>query len=63
MPVSLWVLWYRLAQMLQEGPDEQRKKGIKRKREGGKEKGRRYKTKVYTDRAQSPLVFDPGGAA
>lgn len=61
LPASLWVLWYRLAQTLQEGPDEQKRGGIKRKKEGGKEKGWRDKTKVYTDRAQSPLVADPGG--
>lgn len=65
LPASLWVLWYRLAHSLQEGPDEQRERRMKRKREEGEEKkkGRRDKTKVYTDRAQSPLVVDPGGAA
>lgn len=64
LPVSLWVLWYRLVQSFQEGPDEQRKGGMKRKERGGeRKKGRLDKTKVYTDRAQSPLVVDPGGGA
>ncbi len=27
----------------------------------GEKEGRKDKTKVYTDRAQSPLVVDPGG--
>lgn len=54
-PVSLWVLWYRLGLPLQESPDEQRKRG-----KGGRKKGRRDKTKVHPDRAQSPLVVDPG---
>lgn len=31
------------------------------KRRGKRKKGRGDKTKVYTDRAQSPLVVDPGG--
>lgn len=33
--------------------------GIKRERKGTGKKGRRDKTKVYTDRPQGPLAIDP----
>lgn len=35
--------------------------GWRGKEKGERKRGRRDKTKVYTDRAQSPLVVDPGG--
>lgn len=63
LPASLWVLWYRLAQTFQGGPDEQKKMRIRGMEEENGKRKRKIKQRFVLTEHRAPWLLTLGEAA